>query len=43
MKKMILINVIMVVVLLVIGIVGFYFWNKIISYIIIDNVKVNGD
>lgn len=43
MKKMILINVIMVVVLLVIGIVGFYFWNKIISYVIIDNVKVNGD
>lgn len=33
----------MVVVLLVIGIVGFYFWNKIISYVIIDNVKVNGD
>lgn len=43
MKKMILINVITVVVLLAIGIAGFYFWNKTTSYITTDNAKVNGD
>ncbi|HDD3967755.1 TPA: HlyD family secretion protein [Staphylococcus aureus] len=43
MKKMILINVITVVVLLAIGIAGFYFWNKTTSYITTDNAKVNSD
>ena len=43
MKKMILINVITVVVLLSIGIAGFYFWNKTTSYVTTDNAKVNGD
>ncbi|MCQ1368567.1 HlyD family secretion protein [Staphylococcus aureus] len=43
MKKMILINVITVVVLLAIGIAGFYFWNKTTSYVTTDNAKVNGD
>ncbi len=42
MKKMILINVITVV-LLAIGIAGFYFWNKTTSYVTTDNAKVNGD
>ncbi|HHC6167830.1 TPA: HlyD family secretion protein [Staphylococcus aureus] len=43
MKKMILINVITVVVLLAIGIAGFYFWNKTTSYVTTDNAKVNDD
>ncbi|MBA6000797.1 HlyD family secretion protein [Staphylococcus aureus] len=43
MKKMILINVITVVVLLAIGIAGFYFWNKTTSYVTTDNAKVNSD
>ena len=42
-EKMILINVITVVVLLAIGIAGFYFWNKTTSYVTTDNAKVNGD
>ncbi len=32
-----------VVVLLAIGIAGFYFWNKTTSYVTTDNAKVNGD
>ncbi len=46
MKKMILINVITVVVLLAIGIAGFYFWNKqqVISQLIMlengDQIKI---
>lgn len=43
MKKMILINVIIIIVLVVIGVLGFWFWYNIISYVIIDNVKVDGD
>ncbi|MDN8915676.1 HlyD family secretion protein, partial [Staphylococcus aureus] len=41
MKKMILINVITVVVLLAIGISGFYFWNKTTIYLTTYNAKLN--
>ncbi|EHJ07031.1 HlyD family secretion protein [Staphylococcus simiae] len=43
MKKMILINIITIVVLIAIGIAGFYFWNNATSYVTTDNAKVSGD
>lgn len=43
MKKMILINIITIVVLVVIGIAAFYFWNNATSYVKTDNAKVDGD
>lgn len=43
MKKMILINVITIIVLVVIGVLGFWFWHNTTSYVTTDNVKVDGD
>lgn len=42
MKKLILINVITIVVLAVIGIIGFHFYNNATSYVTTDNTKVDG-
>ena len=42
MKKLILINVITIVVLAVIGIIGFHFYNNATSYVTTDNAKVDG-
>lgn len=42
MKKMILINIITIIALVVIGIVGFYFYNNATSYVKTDNAKVDG-
>ncbi|MBF7020374.1 HlyD family secretion protein [Staphylococcus sp. 18_1_E_LY] len=43
MKKMILINVITIVVLVIVGVVGFHFYNQATSYVSTDNAKVDGD
>ena len=43
MKKMILINVITIIVLVVIGVLGFSFWHNTTSYVTTDNAKVDGD
>ena len=43
MKKMILINVITIIVLVVIGVLGFWFWHSTTSYVTTDNAKVDGD
>lgn len=43
MKKMILINIITIIVLIVIGVLGFYFWNNATSYVSTDNAKIDGD
>ncbi|PTH23397.1 HlyD family efflux transporter periplasmic adaptor subunit [Staphylococcus arlettae] len=43
MKKMILINVITIVVLVIIGVVGFHFYNQATSYVTTENAKVDGD
>ena len=43
MKKMVLINIITIIVLIVIGVLGFYFWNNATSYVSTDNAKVDGD
>ena len=43
MKKMILINVITIIVLVVIGVLGFWFWHNTTSYVTTDNAKVDGD
>ncbi|MEQ6028846.1 HlyD family secretion protein [Staphylococcus saccharolyticus] len=43
MKKMIIINVITIIVLVVIGVLGFWFWNNATSYVTTDNAKVDGD
>lgn len=43
MKKMVLINIITIIVLIVIGVLGFYFWNNATSYVNTDNAKVDGD
>ena len=43
MKKMILINVITIIVLVVIGVLGFWFSHNTTSYVTTDNAKVDGD
>ncbi|WP_289686530.1 HlyD family secretion protein [Staphylococcus nepalensis] len=43
MKKMVLINVITIVVLVIIGVVGFHFYNQATSYVSTDNAKVDGE
>lgn len=43
MKKMVLINIITIIVLIVIGVLGFYFWNNATSYVSTDNAKIDGD
>lgn len=43
MKKMILINVITIIVLVVIGVLGIWFWHNTTSYVTTDNAKVDGD
>ena len=43
MKKMVLVNVITIIVLVVIGVLGFWFWNNATSYVTTDNAKVDGD
>lgn len=43
MKKMVLINIITIVALVIIGVVGFYFYNNATSYVTTDNAKVDGD
>ncbi|ARJ51134.1 HlyD family secretion protein [Staphylococcus lutrae] len=42
MKKIILVNIVTIVALVVIGIVGFYFYNQSANYIKTDNAKVDG-
>ncbi|RIP37390.1 HlyD family secretion protein [Staphylococcus gallinarum] len=43
MKKMVLINVITIVVLVILGVVGFHFYNQATSYVSTDNAKVDGE
>src|SRR5699024_6480431 len=43
MKKRVLINVITIVVLVIIGVVGFHFYNQATSYVSTDNAKVDGE
>lgn len=43
MKKMVLINIITIVALVIIGVVGFYFYNNATSYVTTDNAKVDGN
>ncbi|WP_281183000.1 HlyD family secretion protein [Staphylococcus schleiferi] len=43
MKKIITINIVTIVLLIIIGVVGFYFYNQSVSYIKTDNAKVDGD
>ncbi|MCE3022355.1 HlyD family efflux transporter periplasmic adaptor subunit [Staphylococcus pasteuri] len=43
MKKMVLINIITIIVLIVIGVLGFYFWNNATSYVSTYNAKIDGD
>ena len=43
MKKMVLVNVITIIVLVVIGVLAFWFWNNATSYVTTDNAKVDGD
>ena len=43
MKKMVLINVITIVVLVIIGVVGFHFYNQATSFVSTDNAKVDGE
>ncbi|AVP35755.1 HlyD family secretion protein [Staphylococcus felis] len=42
MKKIIMINIISIVLLVIIGIVGFYFYNQSVNYIKTDNAQVDG-
>ena len=42
MKKMVLINIITIVVLVIIGVVGFHFYNQATSFVSTDNAKVDG-
>ena len=39
MKKMVLVNVITIIVLVVIGVLAFWFWNNATSYVTTDNAK----
>lgn len=43
MKKMVLINIITIVALVIIGVVGFYFYHNATSYVTTDNAKVDGN
>ena len=43
MKKMVLINIVTIVVLVIIGVVGFHFYNQATSYVSTDNAKVDGE
>lgn len=43
MKKIITINIISIIVLIVIGVVGFYFYNQSVNYIKTDNAQVDGE
>ncbi|MBI5975099.1 HlyD family secretion protein [Staphylococcus canis] len=43
MKKLIMINIITIVMLIVIGIVGFYFYNQSVNYIKTDNAQVDSN
>lgn len=43
MKKMVLINVITIVVLVIIGVVGFHFYNQATGFVSTDNAKVDGE
>lgn len=43
MNKMVLINIITIVALVIIGVVGFYFYHNATSYVTTDNAKVDGN
>ncbi|MBU6131690.1 HlyD family efflux transporter periplasmic adaptor subunit [Staphylococcus xylosus] len=43
MKKMVLINIITIVVLVIIGVVGFHFYNQATGFVSTDNAKVDGE
>ena len=43
MKKMVLINIITIVALVIIGVVGFYFYHNATSYVTTDKAKVDGN
>ncbi|WP_436854595.1 HlyD family efflux transporter periplasmic adaptor subunit [Staphylococcus caeli] len=43
MKKMVLINIVTIVVLVIIGVVGFHFYNQATSFVSTDNAKVDGE
>ncbi|ANQ65010.1 HlyD family secretion protein [Staphylococcus equorum] len=43
MKKMVLINIITIVVLIIIGVVGFHFYNQATGFVSTDNAKVDGE
>lgn len=43
MKKLIMINIVTIIVLIIGGIVGFYFYNQSVNYIKTDNAQVDGD
>lgn len=43
MKKIVLINIITIVVLVIIGVVGFHFYNQATGFISTDNAKVDGE
>ncbi|PHK50321.1 HlyD family secretion protein [Staphylococcus edaphicus] len=42
MKKMVLINIVTIVVLVIIGVVGFHFYNQATGFVSTDNAKVDG-
>lgn len=43
MKKMVLINIVTIVVLVIIGVVGFHFYNQATGFVSTDNAKVDGE
>ncbi|UOB20965.1 HlyD family efflux transporter periplasmic adaptor subunit [Macrococcus armenti] len=43
MKKLIMINILTLVILAVLGIVGFHFYDEVTNYVKTDNAKVDGD
>ncbi|PKI10129.1 multidrug efflux protein [Staphylococcus shinii] len=43
MKKMVLINIITIVVLVIIGVVGFHFYNQATGFVSTENAKVDGE
>ena len=43
MKKMVLINIVTIVVLVIIGVVGFHFYNQATGFVSTDNGKVDGE
>lgn len=43
MKKMVLINIVTIVVLVIIGVIGFHFYNQATGFVSTDNAKVDGE